>query len=100
MTNWASENIWKKKEEKQDGVRVSSEEKIKQKAIKRIIKNNEIHYKKAKALSDIAPKPKKNEQYRIITEKQFNAYSLMLVVLQDEIIEENIEYEEVQTEEG
>jgi len=61
---------------------------IKQKALKRIVKNNQIHFIKAKALSDLCVKPKKNEQYRIITEKQFNAYALILYVLQTEIIEE------------
>ena len=48
------------------------------------MKNNEIHYTKAKALSSLCPKPKKGEQYRIITEKQFNAYALLLHLLQEE----------------
>jgi hypothetical protein len=61
---------------------------IKQKALKRIILNNEIHFIKAKALSDLCIKPLKNEQYRIITEKQFNAYALILYVLESELIEE------------
>lgn len=33
-------------------------------------------------------RPKKNEQWRIITEKQFNAYALILSVLEEEEIEE------------
>lgn len=70
--------------EKQDGKNVISKKAIEDKAIKRIIKNNEIHYIKAKALNDLCQYPKKNEQYRIITEKQFNAYSLILSVLQNE----------------
>jgi len=61
---------------------------LKQKALKRIVKNNEIHFIKAKALSDLCIKPKPNEQYRIITEKQFNAYALILYVMESEIIEE------------
>lgn len=61
---------------------------IKDKAQKRIIKNNEIHFIKAKALSDLCLKPKKNEQYRIITEKQFNAYALILHILESELVEE------------
>ena len=66
---------------------VLQEDVIKQKALKRIIKNNEIHFLKAKKLSDLCIKPKKNEQYRIITEKQFNAYSLILNLLETEEIE-------------
>ena len=61
---------------------------IKSKALKRIIKNNEIHYLKARKLSDLCIKPAKNEQYRIITEKQFNAYSLILNLLETEEISE------------
>lgn len=68
----------------QDGVEVSSEVALKQRALKRVMKNNQIHYIKAKALSDLCPKPKKGEQYRIITEKQFNAYALILHLLQTE----------------
>lgn len=61
---------------------------IEQRAIKRLIKQNEINTLKAKALSDLCIKPKKNEQYRIITQKQFNAYSLIYNVIQDSIIDE------------
>lgn len=62
--------------------------KLKQRALNQIVKNNEIHFIKAKALSDLCIKPKKNEQYRIITEKQFNAYALILHLLETEVIEE------------
>ena len=72
----------------QDGVAISSEKSIKDKALKRIVKNNQIHFKKAKALSDLCFEPKKNEQYRIITEKQFNAFALILHVLEKNTIEE------------
>ena len=72
----------------QDGKKISSQKALEQRALKRIIKNNKIHFLKAKALSDLCLKPKKNEQYRIITEKQFNAYALILHLLQTEIIEE------------
>jgi len=65
-----------------------SSDKLKQRAIRRIKKNNEIHFIKAKALSDLCQKPKKNEQYRIITEKQFNAYALILHLLESEPIDE------------
>lgn len=61
---------------------------IKQKAIKRILKNEQIHLIKAKALLDLIKMPLKNEQYRIITEKQFNAYAVILNILKNELIEE------------
>ena len=67
---------------------LGDDELIKQKALKRIIKNNTIHFLKAKALSDLCIKPKTNEQYRIITTKQFNAFSLILHLLETEEIEE------------
>jgi len=35
---------------------------LKQRAIKRLIKNENIHFIKAKALSDLCVKPKQNEQ--------------------------------------
>jgi len=60
--------------------------KLKQRALKRVVKNNQIHFIKAKALSDLCKKPKPNEQYRIITEKQFNAYALILYTLESELI--------------
>jgi len=61
---------------------------IQEKAIKRKIKNQEIHFLKAKHLNDLCFEPKKNEQWRIVTEKQFNAYALILHILQKNIIEE------------
>lgn len=61
---------------------------LKQRALKQIKKNNEIHFLKAKALSDLCVIPKKNEQYRIITEKQFNAYALILHLLETHQINE------------
>ena len=81
---WDIDNVWNSNFDHQD----IDELLLKQKAIKRIIKNNEIHFLKAKALSDLCVKPKKNEQYRIITEKQFNAYALILHLLESETIEE------------
>jgi len=61
---------------------------VEQKAKKRIIKNDKIHRLKAKALSDLCIKPELDEQWRIITEKQFNAYALILYLIESEIIEE------------
>jgi len=79
---WKVENEWNKKAE------TINSTVLEQKAIKRVIKNNNLHYLKAKALSDLCVKPLPNEQYRIVTEKQFNAYALILYLLQTEIIEE------------
>jgi hypothetical protein len=70
----------------QDGVNISSETILQQRALKRLIKNKEIHTIKARALSDLCKKPIPNEQYRIITEKQFNAYALILNLLESEMI--------------
>lgn len=77
-TNWSAEEI------QQDGRSISNDKIIKDKALKRIVKNDKIHYIKAKALTDLCKKPKKGEQYRIVTEKQFNAYALILSLLQEE----------------
>lgn len=73
----------------QDGVTLDSNEKIlEDKAMKKKIKNDDIHFFKANKLNSICPTPLKGEQYRIITEKQFNAYALILHLLQDNVIEE------------
>lgn len=65
-----------------------SDKKVEQRAIKRVIRNRDLHLKKASALSQLCEKPKEGEQYRIVTEKQFNAFAVILNVLKDEIIEE------------
>jgi len=61
---------------------------VEQRALRRIIENQELHFYRAKALSDLCVTPKQGEQYRIITEKQFNAYALILHLLQTCTIEE------------
>lgn len=75
---WEIEDLWKS----DDGAAV------KQRAIKRVIRNKELHFLKARSLSDLCGKPKPGEQWRIITEKQFNAYAVILKTLQEESIEE------------
>ena len=62
--------------------------KIESRAIKAKIKNDKLHFIKARALKDLCIKPEKDEQYHIITEKQFNAYAFILYILESEIIEE------------
>ncbi len=61
---------------------------IKQRAMRRRLKNDELHFKRAKALEDLCDEPKEGEQWRIVTEKQFNAYALILHVLQTRKISE------------
>lgn len=65
-----------------------SESVIEQRAIKKKLKNEQMHYIRAKALSDICGEPGEGEQWRIITEKQFNAFALILHLLQTRVIEE------------
>jgi len=86
MSGWGEIKSNWDETDNQDGISVSLEKKIKDAAIKRIIKNDKIHFVKAKALTDLCERPKPGEQYRIITEKQFNAYSLILSLLQNENI--------------
>lgn len=61
---------------------------LKQRAIKKKLKNEQMHYIRAKALSDICGEPAEGEQWRIITEKQFNVFALILHLLQTRVIEE------------
>lgn len=61
---------------------------IDNKAIKLYHKNLDIHTIKARQLSDLCGRPKDGEQWRIITEKQFNAFNLILDVIQNSMIEE------------
>ena len=61
---------------------------LKQRAIKMQQKNDAIHTQKARALAELCETPKPGEQWRIITEKQFNAYALILSVLERGQIEE------------
>ena len=56
---------------------------IEDKALKLRLRNDSIHYKKAAALEDFCQRPLPGEQWRIITEKQFNSYALILGVLRD-----------------
>lgn len=59
-----------------------SEQTIKQRAIKKKLDNEQRHYIIAKNLEALCSEPKKGEQWRIITEKQFNAFALILHLLQ------------------
>jgi hypothetical protein len=72
----------------QDGVEMPDEVAVMTKAMKKRIRNAEIHTMKANALTDLCTKPNPGEQWRIITEKQFNAYAFILHLLHSEEIEE------------
>ncbi len=61
---------------------------IETKALKRKIDNEQLHYFKARELNEVCPIPKQNEQYRIITEKQFNSFALVLSLLETRDIDE------------
>lgn len=64
------------------------EQKIKSAALKRSLKNTETLYLMARNLNDICRPPKKDEQYVIVTEKSFNAFALVLSVIEKSIIDE------------
>lgn len=61
---------------------------LESKVLKRYAKNLETHYLKARQLSDIAPIPKPGDQYLIITEKQFNAFAMIVNLIEQNIIDE------------
>lgn len=79
---------WGEEETRQDGVLVDASKKLEGKALKRFTKNLKVHYNKVNDLEKICPNPKEGEQYRIITEKQFNAFALILKIIQDKNIDE------------
>lgn len=72
----------------QDGVSVPEQQVLKPAAMKRYLKNIEMGYKMANELSVLCQHPEKGEQYVIVTEKQFNAFALVLSLVQDRIIDE------------
>ena len=72
----------------QDGQIIGGSAIVQQKALKKLMINQHRHMIKAKALSDLCIKPNPGEQYRIITEKQFNAFAFLLTLLETEVIEE------------
>ena len=61
---------------------------ITSRAKKLYAKNLQIHTQKANHLNEIAPIPKKGEQYVIVTEKQFNAFALICGLMENNTIDE------------
>jgi len=72
----------------QDGALVSAEKMLEGRALTMYRKNLNIHYNKVADLEDIAPLPEKGEHHVIITEKQFNAFALILRLIEDVDIDE------------
>ena len=54
---------------------------VNSKAQKRFVKNEERHYAAAKALADLCDEPLEGKQWRILTEKAFNAYAFICHLL-------------------
>lgn len=61
---------------------------VEDKAIRRQMKNEEVHCHAAKSLDNLCPRPKPNEQWRIVTEKAFNAYAFIRSLLAEGGIED------------
>lgn len=61
---------------------------VQSKAQKRFVKNEERHFLAAKALGDLCDEPLEGEQWRILTEKAFNAYAFICHLLERGNIDE------------
>ena len=61
---------------------------INQRALSRKIQYNDLAYTRAKNLADLCKLPSENQQYRIITEKAFNAFALIKYILEEHDIQE------------
>jgi len=72
----------------QDGVAVSANVAVQSVAEKKYLKNLELGFKMAKSIDDLCDRPKANEQWLIVTEKQFNAFALVLSIIQEKVIDE------------
>jgi len=57
------------------------------KSRERFIKYKNLHFLKLSNIKELLPLPKENEQYRIITQEAFNAYTFILYILEREEIE-------------
>lgn len=65
-----------------------SEKLIEDKALRLKLEEAERSFIKIKDLHTLCPKPKKGEQWRIITEKQMNAYTIIRGAIEEDVIEE------------
>lgn len=61
---------------------------VETRALKRFVKNEERHFLAAKALDELCIEPREGEQWRILTEKAFNAYAFICHVLESSMIDD------------
>lgn len=61
---------------------------VEDKALLRKVEASDLHFAKIKSLHDLCPMPSIGEQWRIVTEKQFNAFDLIRGAVEQNIIEE------------
>lgn len=83
MEEWGKIEEWNTSENDK-----GSDFELLQKAVLVKKKNDDLHTARAKALSELCFLPAEGEQWRIITHKQFNAYALILLLLETREIEE------------
>lgn len=62
----------------QDGKVVSGSLTLDSKAVRAKIKNENLHLIRSRDLDELCERPRPGEQWRMITEKKFNAYALIL----------------------
>lgn len=89
--DWTDENEWNECFDTPSKYRSDhkiTETVLHQRAIKRQIKNDQLAMTVAKKLEDLCTEPKPGEQWRIITEKAFNAFALIMHILQNRKIKE------------
>lgn len=79
---------WDFEPEKKKSDHRLSEKALKDRAVKRRVRNDDLHFRSARALEDLCVEPKAGEQWRIVTEKAFNAYALILHVVSTRVIDE------------
>lgn len=87
--SWGNNNLdWSKRSNiiDKNNTKDLNKQELKEKA--KMIKNDDLHFFKAKNLKELCPEPKEGEQWRIVTEKQFNAYAFILNTLENYEIEE------------
>lgn len=80
-------NFWAEPQ-KDDATTTIKEKLVEDKAIKLKVAEADKAFRKITDLHQLCPIPKKGEQWRIITEKQFNAFALIRGVVESGIIEE------------
>lgn len=62
-----------------------SEKVVDSNSLRRVLRNDQRSFQIADSLDNLCPRPKEGEQYRIITEKSFNAYAFICSLLEEGI---------------